>query len=106
VNMSPRRVLGKAALISGHRIKLRVAVILAGSAAAYITIAPANFWRGELVRMLSESDCNHSHSSDADDMPACTLGATSKYLQQLSDSSAIVANTSGMRITDARGFTE
>jgi hypothetical protein len=78
VDKSPRRVSGKAALSACHRIKLRVAVILADPATVYFTVAPANLWPGDLIGKRSGSDCNHSHSSDSDGIPACTSSAKSK----------------------------
>ncbi len=99
MSKNSRRVPGKAALISCHEIKLRIAVILAGSAVVYINVAPANLLPGDLVGKLPGSERNHSNYSDADGHWLAPR-VPSEYLQQLSDSSAIVANTSGKRITD------
>jgi hypothetical protein len=90
VDKSPRRVPGTAALSSCHEIKLRVAVILAGSAVVYINVAPANLWPGDLVGKLSGSDCNHSNHSDADGhwfvrrVPRASISSSSSIRQQLS----------------------
>lgn len=86
MDKSPYRVSGKAGRSSCHGIKLQTAAILAGSAAVYFTVVPANLWPGDLIGKRSGSDCKHSHSSDSDGIPACTSSDKSKYLQQLSDS--------------------
>ena len=90
MDKSPRQVPGTAALSSCHEIKLRVAVILAGSAVVYINVAPANLWPGDLVGKRSGSDCNHSNHSDADGLwfvrrvPRVSISSSSSIRQQLS----------------------
>ena len=93
MHKSQRRVSGKEAPGSGHRLKLVAALILAVSAVGYIAFEPANLWPGDIVGNLSRSDCNQNHDSDAAGAPACTSVVASTDIQQVSDPSATDANT-------------
>jgi hypothetical protein len=90
---SQRRMSGKTARNSGHRLKLVVALTLAISALGYIAFEPANLWPAELVGKFSGADCNHNNYSDADGAPDCTSVAATTDIQKVSDSSETDANT-------------
>jgi hypothetical protein len=77
MDKSQRRVPGKAALSSGYRFKLVLALTLAVSAAGYIAFAPANLWPVELAETISAPECEHSFYSDADGAPDCLSVAAS-----------------------------
>jgi hypothetical protein len=93
VDKNPCRTPGKKTLSFGHRLKVVVVSTLAVSAAVYIGYGPTNLSPGDLIAKLSGSGCNQNRYSDDDGVPACAAVVASTDIQQVSDSSAIDANT-------------
>jgi hypothetical protein len=87
MDQSQRRISGKAAPNSGHRLKLFALLTLAISAAGYFAIASTNFWSGALVEGFGDSDCNRADYSGPGGSPACDFVAASTAIQHVSGSS-------------------
>lgn len=86
MDQSRRRMPGKTAPSSGHRIKLVATLALAASAAGYFALEPLNLRSAGLVGQPAGTGCTHKPYADADEAQACRPATASTNRSQGTDS--------------------